>query len=146
MTMSPVVSVALLLLSTAAVESWKALEDQTEKEEGNCRSHPRHTVGVENDHHEVQILQDRRIPGFCSACKSIVSKVQKKLGNDSSKVKIRDLLHKVCCQMKIQLIVAACKKIVSKYSDKLIDLIAKHTCPRNTCVKLKLCKRNSAVS
>ncbi|KAI3367663.1 hypothetical protein L3Q82_026504 [Scortum barcoo] len=115
------------------VMSWTSPEvkSQTEEEEG-------FTIGSTDQHKE----EDGGIPGFCSACKAVISWVKRKLGKDSSKEKIGRLLSMVCKQLKGRLIRSACGKLINKYKGKLIDLLVRKGNPRRICINLKLCKRN----
>ncbi|CAB1432484.1 unnamed protein product [Pleuronectes platessa] len=135
MNMSPVFSIALLLLSAAVVGS---SVEQTGEED--LTSELKHHVRKGATHHEDQTLQDGAIPGGCLACKLIVSKVKKLLGKQSSKEKIDRLLSKACNGFKRKLIQCACKMILRKFKNKLIDSIARNECPRVACKKVKLCK------
>uniref|UniRef100_A0A8C4D7S8 Saposin B-type domain-containing protein n=1 Tax=Dicentrarchus labrax TaxID=13489 RepID=A0A8C4D7S8_DICLA len=79
---------------------------------------------------------DRVFPGSCTACKFIASKVKKHLGRDHSK-----LLNRACNGVKI-ILRSACKSIVNKFQQKLINALTKLKSPREICVYLKLCKKN----
>ncbi|XP_070776819.1 uncharacterized protein [Enoplosus armatus] len=119
----------------------KSLEVQTEEEE-DFPSESKHNVRERADR---RTEEDGAFPGSCRACKSIVSKVKQKIGGDRSKAKIRQLLNNVCNRVKCRLIRSACKTIVRKFKNKLIDAIATLGSPCTICVKLKLCKRNKPV-
>nr|XP_019940439.1 PREDICTED: prosaposin-like [Paralichthys olivaceus] len=134
--MSPVFSIALLLLSAAVVES---SVEQTE--EDDFTSQLKLHVRKRATHHEEQILRNGAFPGSCRACTFVVTKVKKWLGKDSSKEKIDRLLNKACNGIKCKLIRQACNKIIGHFKRKLIDSIAHHENPKAICVKAKLCKK-----
>ncbi|KAF0044302.1 hypothetical protein F2P81_003460 [Scophthalmus maximus] len=52
--------------------------------------------------------------------------------------KIGQQLDKACDKLKFKIIRNACKMLVKKIKNKLIDAIANHGEPRALCVKLKL--------
>ncbi|XP_018518922.1 saposin-C [Lates calcarifer] len=133
--MNPVISITLLLLSATVGDSWKRL-----KMEEDFPSQLKHHAGERAENHEEEILQDRALPGSCSPCKSLVSKLKQQLGKDCSKIKIEELLNTVCDKLRL---IEICKKIVNKYKSSLIDAIANHGTPTAICKKLKLCKRNA---
>ncbi|XP_035529581.1 antimicrobial peptide NK-lysin-like [Morone saxatilis] len=134
--MSPAISIALLLLSATVVKSWTSLEVKTEGDDFPPQL--KHDVREGADH---QTEENRVFPGSCTACKFIVSKVKKHLGSDHSKNKIKELLNRACNGVK-RILRSACKSIVNKFQQKLINALTKLKSQREICVYLKLCKKN----
>ncbi|KAL3968863.1 neurocalcin delta [Sarotherodon galilaeus] len=136
--MSAAITIALLLLSTTFVESLKSLKDQTE-EERFPQKLQQHENRKGNPNKE-EILSDEVFPGSCRTCKIIVSKVQKEIGSDKSKEKIRRLLDGACNKLKFSLLKVACRKILKTVKNKLIDALTNGKSARTICTNLKLCK------
>uniref|UniRef100_A0A667WX99 Saposin B-type domain-containing protein n=1 Tax=Myripristis murdjan TaxID=586833 RepID=A0A667WX99_9TELE len=67
--------------------------------------------------------ENEDFPGLCSACKYIINKIQEKLGKDSSRAKIAELLDKACNYFWI--FKSICKQVLNQYRDKLIDFLVK---------------------
>ncbi|XP_063353779.1 antimicrobial peptide NK-lysin [Pelmatolapia mariae] len=131
--MSPAITIALLLLSTTFVESLKSLKDQTKEH------FPQHEK-KKGDHNKEKILSDEVFPGSCRTCMTIVSRVQKQIGSDKSKDKIRRLLDGACNKLKFRLLKSACRKILKTVKNKLIDALTNGKSAKTICTNLKLCK------
>ncbi|XP_071379869.1 saposin-C-like [Centroberyx affinis] len=134
-TMKPAIGIALLLLCALVVESWHSLEDRPEDHEDFPSMWKDYMERADHLTEEYEAF-----PGFCKACKVIISKVQKKLGGATAKDEISKLLDSACNRVG-KLIKGICKKILNKYKDKLIDALANKMSAKDACVKLTLCKK-----
>ncbi|XP_023011349.2 antimicrobial peptide NK-lysin [Maylandia zebra] len=132
--MSPAITIGLLLLSTTFVASLKTLKDQTKEEH-----FPQHEK-KKGDHNKEEILWDEVFPGSCRTCMTIVSRVQKQIGSDKSKDKIRRLLDGACNKLKFNFLKSACRKILKTVKNKLIDALTNGKSAKTICTNLKLCK------
>uniref|UniRef100_UPI0037E89F1D antimicrobial peptide NK-lysin-like n=1 Tax=Semicossyphus pulcher TaxID=241346 RepID=UPI0037E89F1D len=126
--MSPAFNIALLLLSAAVVKSLEYEEDLELKQEAE-------------DRHAEKMLQDEGLQDLCGGCKSLVTKLKKKMGDKASKAKVAKLLDKVCSKQKDELLEAACKKITGEVKDKLCEAVANGDDPKAVCKQVKLCKK-----
>uniref|UniRef100_A0A3P9BA66 Saposin B-type domain-containing protein n=1 Tax=Maylandia zebra TaxID=106582 RepID=A0A3P9BA66_9CICH len=86
------------------------------------------------------ILWDEVFPGSCRTCMTIVSRVQKQIGSDKSKDKIRRLLDGACNKLKFNFLKSACRKILKTVKNKLIDALTNGKSAKTICTNLKLCK------
>ncbi|XP_027130904.1 antimicrobial peptide NK-lysin [Larimichthys crocea] len=143
MTMSPAISIALLLLSAVVVKSWESPEDETEEEEDDSSAELNHDMKERADHDAEEILQDQAFPGSCYACRYIVSKVKRQAGRDHSKARIRCLMMGVCNGFRSRFVRSACKKVTRRYQYRLSNYIAKNGSSRRICARLRLCRRVS---
>ncbi|XP_042292511.1 antimicrobial peptide NK-lysin-like [Thunnus maccoyii] len=141
--MTPAVSIALLLLSATVVKSWGSLEDQTEVE-GDFSSQFKQHVREGADHHaekegdRYEWMQEGSSDPKCLACKKIVSDVQKKLGGNNSKEEVKKQVDGSCNEPGI--LRQACKDIIRKPKDELIDGIAKGETPEKICKDVSYCQ------
>ncbi|XP_064168974.1 antimicrobial peptide NK-lysin-like [Anguilla rostrata] len=87
---------------------------------------------------QTEMERTQKIPGTCFICKRIVEKVKRTISNDASKQEIVEKLHRVCEILPV--IKASCKRLVSKYIDKLATELAAGDDVRTACVKIKLCR------
>ncbi|TKS86684.1 Prosaposin Proactivator polypeptide [Collichthys lucidus] len=114
MTMSPAISIALLLLSATVAKSWESPENETEEEEDDSSAELNHDMKERADHDAEEILQDQAFPGSCYACRYIVSRVKRQAGRDHSKARIRCLMMGVCNGFRSRFVRSACKKVTRR--------------------------------
>ncbi|KAJ7989209.1 hypothetical protein DPEC_G00317130 [Dallia pectoralis] len=129
-TMSPVISLGLLLLCTVF--------SQASPSPGGGR-----LMKVEEDSDEVvssyiDPRNDVAIPGACYLCKSIVTKAEAQLKGDRVKEHVANTLHSICGTMS-WFLRHVCRRVVSTFNDKLIDAIARNLDARGVCKSLNLC-------
>ncbi|KAJ7989208.1 hypothetical protein DPEC_G00317120 [Dallia pectoralis] len=122
-TMSPVISLGLLLLCTVF--------SQASPSPGGGR-----LMKVEEDSDEVvssyiDPINDVGIPGVCFVCKKIITMTKKKLNGDNVKEHVANKLNSICDAMKF--IKTLCRTLVNKYKDKLIDAIANKIDAESVC-------------
>ncbi|XP_053365385.1 antimicrobial peptide NK-lysin-like isoform X2 [Clarias gariepinus] len=83
-------------------------------------------------------MTKEQIPVVCWACKWVMKKVKKHLGNHEKAESIRAKLKNVCD--KIGLAKTACKKMIDKNMDILVDELSSGDDPATICVNAGLCK------
>ncbi|XP_053365384.1 antimicrobial peptide NK-lysin-like isoform X1 [Clarias gariepinus] len=90
------------------------------------------------DQSEDLPMTKEQIPVVCWACKWVMKKVKKHLGNHEKAESIRAKLKNVCD--KIGLAKTACKKMIDKNMDILVDELSSGDDPATICVNAGLCK------
>ncbi|XP_034153518.1 antimicrobial peptide NK-lysin-like [Esox lucius] len=134
--MSPVISVGLLLLCAVFAQAFKSPGGGGLMEDDKDMWGDTHDL-MDRDELPAKMTK-ATIPGLCSVCKKIITKVKAKLNGNEAKENITKMLNSVCDRM--MLVKSICKNVVNKYKDKLIDAIAKHSDPGGVCKALSLCK------
>uniref|UniRef100_UPI0037E808E6 antimicrobial peptide NK-lysin n=1 Tax=Semicossyphus pulcher TaxID=241346 RepID=UPI0037E808E6 len=128
--MNIIISITLLLLSTAAVKSCAPLEFQTEEEDD-------FTPQVK-ENADDRMEERGPFPFACQACRSVVEKVRKELGRDSSRRNVERVLDKACRKVG-RLLRSACKSILRRFKNQLVDAIINGGSPRSVCSQARLC-------
>ncbi|KAL1257526.1 hypothetical protein QQF64_010770 [Cirrhinus molitorella] len=73
----------------------------------------------------------------CSACKSLLKTVKKKISSNASPDEIKTKLNNTCEKMPLR---AKCKHFVQKYLHSLIDELMTDDGPKTICTKIHICK------
>ncbi|XP_048831587.1 antimicrobial peptide NK-lysin-like isoform X3 [Brienomyrus brachyistius] len=90
------------------------------------------------DLQELEALLEEELPGVCWACKWIVRKVRRLIGDNKTPENVKDVLSQVCD--KIGFLRSMCKRFISKVSDMLVEELSTTDNPRQACMNLKACK------
>ncbi|KAI4889194.1 hypothetical protein NFI96_012967, partial [Prochilodus magdalenae] len=89
------------------------------------------------DQDEELPMPGAELPGKCWACKWVVKKVKKHLGDKAKAEEIRGKLHKVCDS--IGLLKDLCKKMISKSIDVLTEELSTSDDPQTICSNTGYC-------
>uniref|UniRef100_A0A3B3R1T0 Saposin B-type domain-containing protein n=1 Tax=Paramormyrops kingsleyae TaxID=1676925 RepID=A0A3B3R1T0_9TELE len=90
------------------------------------------------DLQELEALLEEQLPGLCWACKWIVKKARKLIGDNKTPDRMRDVLNRVCDQ--IGFLKSQCKRFLGKVMDTLVEELSTTDSPQQACINLNACK------
>ncbi|XP_041102569.1 antimicrobial peptide NK-lysin [Polyodon spathula] len=90
------------------------------------------------DDEDIDFYNQVELDVLCKVCTSVVKKVEKVLPDDAKKNDFIKILHHVCNM--INFFKSACRKFVSKYTEKLAEELKNKSDPTQICRDIRLCK------
>ncbi|XP_072555482.1 antimicrobial peptide NK-lysin-like [Paramormyrops kingsleyae] len=115
------------LLESAIVDRWEYREVYFQK-----------INETSEDFQELEALLEEQLPGLCWACKWIVQKARKLIGDNKTPENAKDVLNQMCD--KIGFLRGLCKRFLSKVSDMLVEELSTTDSPQQACINLNACK------
>ncbi|XP_043938410.1 pulmonary surfactant-associated protein B-like [Protopterus annectens] len=74
----------------------------------------------------------------CFACKRIMKRVKKSVGEVTDKEEIKEKLDAFCTELRFMRRI--CSKLMNKFKDRIADALSEESDARGICVTLGLCK------
>ncbi|XP_054854367.1 antimicrobial peptide NK-lysin-like [Eublepharis macularius] len=93
------------------------------------------------------LLEEEEAPApgkKCSMCIKIMQKLQELAGDDPDEEAINNAIRKTCKSLPKPL-GWVCKTVMKKFRDKIIEALQNNEDPKEMCVDLKICRRDSRV-
>ncbi|XP_060789076.1 antimicrobial peptide NK-lysin-like [Neoarius graeffei] len=89
------------------------------------------------DQDEDLLMPEEQLPGVCWACKWVMRKLKKQLGNKADVATTKEKLTQVCDS--IGFLRSLCKKMIRKYLDVLVEELSTSDGPETACVNIGVC-------